>query len=154
MTTGFGLDASGGQWYIATSPWSPAERRSIFWWQMFFNNSYYIASLGAPILCFFWTSCILILQTYLLIKSISLCFDPWIFCHLLATQLFPEFWLFLLLFLEAANAAYCEYALSCATHVMNNNFWNYFYANIFWCVQEMSQIFVTRFQGNWSYNVR
>ena len=36
-------------------------------------------------------------QTFLLINSISLCFDPWIFCHPLA-NLFPSFWLFLVLF--------------------------------------------------------
>ena len=34
-------------------------------------------------------------QTFLLINSISLCFDPWIFCNLLAGclyNLFPSFW--------------------------------------------------------------
>ena len=36
----------------------------------------------------------LFLQTFLLINSIPLCFDLWIFCHILA-NLFPRFWLFL-----------------------------------------------------------
>ena len=39
----------------------------------------------------------LFLQTFLLINSSSLCFNPWIFCHPLA-NLFPSFWLFLVLF--------------------------------------------------------
>ena len=39
----------------------------------------------------------LFLQTFLFINSSSLCFNPWIFCHLLA-NLFPSFWLFLVLF--------------------------------------------------------
>ena len=52
---------------------------------MFFNNSFNIASHGAPINYFFWTSSFLFLQTFLLINSISLCFDLWIFCHLLAS---------------------------------------------------------------------
>ena len=39
----------------------------------------------------------LFLQTFLLINSISLYFDPWIFSHPLA-NLFPSFWLFLVLF--------------------------------------------------------
>ena len=36
-------------------------------------------------------------QAFLLINSISLCFNPWIFSHLQA-NLFPSFWLFLVLF--------------------------------------------------------
>ena len=63
---------------------------------MFFNSSFYIASHGAPLHFFFWTS-FLFLQTFLLISSISLWFDSWIFCHLLA-NLFLSFWLFLALF--------------------------------------------------------
>ena len=34
---------------------------------------------------------------FLFINSISLCFDPWIFCHLLANMC-PSLWLFLVLF--------------------------------------------------------
>ena len=61
---------------------------------MFFNMILY---------CFIWSSNLLrifsflFLPTCLLIKSISLFFDTWIFCHLLA-NLFPSFWLFLVLF--------------------------------------------------------
>ena len=40
---------------------------------------------------------LLFLQTFLLINAMSLCFDPWIFCHPLA-NLFPSFWLFFVLF--------------------------------------------------------
>ena len=46
--------------------------------------------------CFTWSSNRLP-QAFLLINSISFCFDPWIFSHLLA-NLFPSFWLFLVLF--------------------------------------------------------
>ena len=77
----------------------PAECRYIFWSHMFFNDIFYIASHGAPIYCFFWTSSFLFLQTFLLINSMCLCFDPCIFCHLLANyKLFPNFWLFLVFF--------------------------------------------------------
>ena len=41
--------------------------------------------------------CSLFPQMFLLINSISLCFDPWIFCHPLSNS-FPRFWLFLVLF--------------------------------------------------------
>ena len=56
--------------------------------------------------CFTWSNnqfiflnifSFLFLQTFLLISSISLCFDYWIFCCLLA-NLFPIVWLFLVLF--------------------------------------------------------
>ena len=41
----------------------------------------------------------LFLQTFLFINSISLCFDPWIFCHLLLlANLFLAVWLFVVLF--------------------------------------------------------
>ena len=87
--------------YIATSL---AGCRYIFWWHMFFYNSFYIALRGAPINCFFWTfsslflqtflpinyffwtSSFLLLRTFLLMNSISLSFDSWIFDHLLATS--------------------------------------------------------------------
>ena len=62
---------------------------------MFFNNSFYNSSHGAAINVLIWT--FFFLQTFLLINSISLCFDPWIFCHPL-TNLLPSFWLFLVLF--------------------------------------------------------
>ena len=61
----------------------------IFWWGMFFNNSLYVT--------FTWcTSQFLLLntfyflfpQTFLLINSIFLCFDPWIFCQLLIVSKF------------------------------------------------------------------
>ena len=60
--------------------------------------------------CFTWSSnqllnlnifSFLFLQTFLLINSISLCFDYWIFCqHSLTglTTLFSSFWFFLVLF--------------------------------------------------------
>ena len=54
----------------------------IFWWHMFFRNSFHIASQKAPINCFFWTS-FLFLQSFLHISSISFCCDSWIICHLL-----------------------------------------------------------------------
>ena len=56
--------------------------------------------------CFTWSSnqlfilnifSFLFLQTFLLINSISLSFDPWIFSHLLG-NLFRSFWQFLMLF--------------------------------------------------------
>ena len=56
----------------------------IFWWHIISSNSFYIASHGAIINYFFWTS-FLFLQTFLLITSISFCFDPWIFCQLPAS---------------------------------------------------------------------
>ena len=63
---------------------------------MFFNNNF--------IYCFTWSSnqllnlniSYLFPQTFLLINSISLCFDPWIFCHPLA-NLFPSFCLFVVI---------------------------------------------------------
>ena len=67
----------------------------IFWWQMFFNNSFHISSHGAVINFPIWA--FRFLQTILLINSISLCFDPWILSHPL-TNWFPSFWLFLVLF--------------------------------------------------------
>ena len=57
----------------------------IFWWHMFFKNSFHIASHKAPINCFFWTS-FLFLQAFLHISSISFCCDSWIICHLLHTS--------------------------------------------------------------------
>ena len=57
----------------------------IFWWHMFCNKSFYIASYGVPIHCFFWTPSFF-LQTSLLINSVSFCLDAWIFCHLLHTS--------------------------------------------------------------------
>ena len=56
--------------------------------------------------CFTWSSnqllnlnvfSLLFFQTFLVINSIPLYFDPWIFCHPLA-NLFPSFWLFCVLF--------------------------------------------------------
>ena len=61
----------------------------IFWWGMFFNNSLYVT--------FTWcisqflllnTFYFLFPQTFLLINSIFLCFDPWIFCQLLIVSKF------------------------------------------------------------------
>ena len=67
----------------------------IFWWQRFFNKSFYISSHGSAIDFVIWTSS-LFLQTFLFINSISFYFEHWI-CHPLA-NLFPSFWLFLVLF--------------------------------------------------------
>ena len=45
-----------------------------------------------------WTSSLfLFLKTFLLVNSIFLCFDPWIFCHPL-TNLFPGSWLIHVIF--------------------------------------------------------
>ena len=93
---------------------------------------------------FFWTSFIFFF--FRLFNSISFCFDLWIFCQLPA-NLVPSFWLFLVLF-WMLWMLYREWAVSCATHVANNNLKNNFYGNIFWCVQGMSQIFVTHFLDN------
>ena len=72
----------------------------IFWWHMFFNNSFGIAfGIGARITFFFWTFfSFLFLRTFLLIDSISLCFDPWIFYNLLLANLFPNFSLLIMFF--------------------------------------------------------
>ena len=59
---------------------------------MFLSNSFYIASYGATINFLFWTSS-LCFHIFLLIKPISLFFDPWIFSNLLANM----FWLILVL---------------------------------------------------------
>ena len=59
---------------------------------MFLSNSFYIASHGATINFLFWTSS-LCFHIFLLIKPISLFFDPWIFSNLLANM----FWLILVL---------------------------------------------------------
>ena len=53
----------------------------------------------------------LFLQNFLHINSISLCFDPWIFYHILA-NMFPSNWLFL------ASFASCECWLPCISCVM------------------------------------
>ena len=66
----------------------------IFWWHMFFNNSFYIASHEAAINLFSFSSDFFYLSTRFL--SQFLCFDPWIFCHPLAS-LFPSFWRFFVL---------------------------------------------------------
>ena len=84
---------------------------------MFFNNSFYISSHGAEYLNIFP---FLFLQTFLLINSISLCFDPWIFCHPL-TNLFLSFLLFLVLL----------WMLSYATRITNNDFRNNFKEKLF-----------------------
>ena len=71
----------------------------IFWWHMFFNNSFGIASYGARINFFFWTFfSFFFLRTFLLSDSISLCFDPWIFYNLLIANLFPNFSLLIVFF--------------------------------------------------------
>ena len=45
-----------------------------------------------------WTSSLFIfLKTFLLVNSISLCFDPWVFCHPL-TSLSPTSWTILVVF--------------------------------------------------------
>ena len=62
---------------------------------MIFNNSFYVVSHGAAISFLFWTS--FSFSSYFFIYQLDFCFDPWIFCHLLA-NLFPCFWLFLVLF--------------------------------------------------------
>ena len=47
-------------WYIARvlddHRLAECRYKYIFWWHMFFNNSFYIALHGAPINIFFWTS--------------------------------------------------------------------------------------------------
>ena len=63
----------------------------IFWWQMFFNKNFHIASHGAPISCFFWIY-FRFLQTFLLINSISFCSDCWIFYHPLHINWLICFW--------------------------------------------------------------
>ena len=81
--------------------------------------------------CFTWSSnqslilnifSFLFLQNFLLINSISLCFDPWTFCRLLARYLhnvFSSFWrsllAVLLAFSDVVSATYRAWAVSCAT---------------------------------------
>ena len=71
----------------------------ILWWQMFFNNSFYIASFGVAINFLIWTSFLLFKLFYL--STWFLCFDHWMICHSLTNwpvNLFLNFWLFLVLF--------------------------------------------------------
>ena len=68
-------------------------------------------------------------QSFLLINSNSLRFDPWIFCYLPA-KLFPSLWLFLVLFWMLRM-------------LFTVQFWEKCYGNVFGCVQEISQILVT-----------
>ena len=73
----------------------------ILWWQIFFNNGFYISSHGTTInflICAFSLS-----SDYFTYQPNFSLFWPWIFCHPLAntvwlTNLLPSFWLFLLLF--------------------------------------------------------
>ena len=75
---------------------------------LFFSNSFYIASHGAPINSFLGTSFFLFLQTFLHISSISFYLDPWIFCDLLP-NLFPSFLCFF---------GCCECWIPWTSHVM------------------------------------
>ena len=56
---------------------------------MFLSNSILYCFTWTAINFLIWTSSLFILQSFILINSISLCFDPWIFCHPL-TNLFPR----------------------------------------------------------------
>ena len=58
----------------------------IFWWNMSFNKSFYIASHGIAIYFLLWTSSLFFfLQTFLLINSTFLCFDLLSSSYYLAT---------------------------------------------------------------------
>ena len=53
----------------------------IFRWQMFFNNSFYIASHGAAISFLIWTSSLFFFFRPLYLSTRFLCFDHWTFYH-------------------------------------------------------------------------
>ena len=86
-------------------------------------------------------------RSFLLISSIFLSFDNWIFFHLLI-NLYLSFWLFLvpsrmLWMLVAMNKW-----MICAIRFGNNNVGNNFFKNMFSVSNEMTAILVTRFLGN------
>ena len=85
----------------------------IFWRQMFFNNSFYTASHGAPINILIWTSFLFFFfQTFLVINWFPFGFHPWIFCHTLLLTCFQVSGCFLC-FYEC-----CKCWLMCISHVM------------------------------------
>ena len=114
----------------------------ISWWQMIFNNSFYVASHGAAIN--------FLISIVLRINSIYLCFDHGIFAiHLLTglTSLFPSFWLFFVLFwmlwmlVTMDKPFHVPHATRIAT-------WETFFTERIFSVSGRSQILVIRFLDN------
>ena len=96
----------------------PQQNVSIhFLINMFFNNSFYIASHGAAINLFFWTSPLFLFSRPFYLSTQFLCFDPYIFCHLLVVHITcfrvfsSRFWQFLVLFLDPVHAGYHAFKL-------------------------------------------
>ena len=118
----------------------------IFWWRMFFIESFYFSSHEATINFLFWTSLFFYFRLFYL-STRFLYFGPLIFCHLLP-NLIPSLWPFLLLFwmlwslVSVHKLCHVPYAL--------RTWANNFYGNNFCCFQGMSQILVTHFLDNYS----
>ena len=71
----------------------------IFCWHMFFNKSFYIASNGELINCFFWTSFLFLQPFYLSTGVLSfMILESSVIHYIQLANLFPSFWLFFVLF--------------------------------------------------------
>ena len=97
----------------------------------------------------------LFLKTFLLINSISLCFDPYTFCHLQAVRiynLFPSFWRSVLAvfcaFLDAVHAGYRAYKPCHVPHASPITTSGTIFTEICFGVQGISPILVARFLDN------
>ena len=130
-------------WLLYHDHWT-AECRYIFWWHMSFTNSLYIASHGAATNFFCWTSFFFFFRLFYF-NSISLHFDPWIFCHLLA-KLTTSFWLFLWMPVTMNKQFHVHHACQITT-------WGTIFTGKAMSVQGMSQVLVTHFLGNKFWNV-
>ena len=114
--------------------------------------------------CFTWSSnqfhilnifTFLFLKTFLLINSISLCFDPYTFCHLLAVRiyiLFPSFWRSVLAvfcaFLDVVHGGYRAYKPCHVPHASRITTSGTIFTEICFGVQGISPIWVAHFPDN------
>ena len=98
--------------------------RYISWWQMFCNNSFYIASHGAAISFLIWTSPLFFFSDLFTYQLDLTFFWP---LNLLPSTCFPvSSGLFLVLWMLVTVHK---------IRVANNNLWNNIYGKPFWCVR-------------------